>query len=510
MKLRRLSPVLAAALLAIAVTAVASSPKPAAAHPLGNFTINALANVQFLGDGSVQLSYVLDMAEIPAFQELRQIDDNGDGLVSETESQTYLDRKTPELLRGLDLRVEGEAVPLSPTASGLSLPDGQGGLKTLRLTLDLAGTLTGYWQTGAAATLRDTNYADRIGWREVIISGADGLALTESSAAQVDETAGLTLYPSNRLKSPPNVRSASFRFQAGASSLTPVARVRVAFENDRPGLSLNRFAKLVSEKELTPAFIALSMLAAMAWGAAHALGPGHGKTIVGAYLVGSQGTAFHALLLGLTVTVTHTSSVIAVGLVTLFAAPVLPAEHLYIWLSVVSGLLVIAVAATLFATRLRSVLRGAPIFSFGAANSSHHSHSRGSGHHHHGADAHTHGHSHATAAPGMRGLLALGISGGLLPCPTALIVMLGAVALDRTVYGLALVLAFGVGLSAVLTGIGLILVYAHRLLGQPGFSGRFLQRAAIRRAVMAAPLLGSLVMLLAGLLITGRALSGVL
>jgi ABC-type nickel/cobalt efflux system permease component RcnA len=264
----------------------------------------------------------------------------------------------------------------------------------------------------------------------------------------------------------------------------------------------------VSEEELTPAFIALSMLAAMAWGAAHALGPGHGKTIVASYLVGSQGTAFHALLLGFTVTVTHTSSVIAVGLITLFAAPLLPAEDLYVWLSVASGLLVVVVAALLFATRLRSVLRGAPTFRL-AANPGQRSRSHGPSHHHHADDGHTHGHSHAPAGPGLRGLIALGISGGLLPCPTALIVMLGAIALDRTLYGLALVLAFGVGLSAVLTGIGLVLVYAHRLLSRPGLGGRFLQRASIRRAVMTAPLLGSLVMLLAGLLITGRALSGV-
>ncbi|MPZ50996.1 MAG: high frequency lysogenization protein HflD [Dehalococcoidia bacterium] len=240
-------------------------------------------------------------------------------------------------------------------------------------------------------------------------------------------------------------------------------------------------------------------------GRAHALGPGHGKTIVASYLVGSQGTAWHAALLGLTVTITHTSSVIAVGLVTLLAAPLLPAEDLYIWLSVTSGLLVVGVAAALFATRLRSIRRGDAFFSARPRKRTH-----GRPHvHAPGQQIHGHGHSHEAGGPGLRGLIALGISGGLLSCPTALIVMLGAIALDRTVYGLALVLAFGVGLSIVLTGIGLVLVYANRFLSAPDRFG-FLKRSPVRRAMVAAPLLGSLVMFVAGLVITGRALSGVL
>ena len=261
----------------------------------------------------------------------------------------------------------------------------------------------------------------------------------------------------------------------------------------------------------------------MAWGAAHALGPGHGKTLVAAYLVGSRGTAGHALLLGLTVTITHTSSVVALGLVTLYASRYIAAEDLYIWLSVLSGALVVAMGALLFNSRLRGLLERrartrsaivvAPETASGrraalkrrrfAAPASH-SHD-GPGHTHDG-----HGHSHLATRPGLRGLIALGISGGLLPCPTALVVMLGAIAIERVEYGLALILAFSVGLAGVLTAVGIALVYAGRALSG---SRRLSALAGNQLAVnflQGAPIVSALVILVVGLVLTGNALSDAL
>ncbi|MPZ50509.1 MAG: hypothetical protein GEU75_14625, partial [Dehalococcoidia bacterium] len=217
MKLRAIFSLLAALVIATVLTGIFSSPKPAAAHPLGNFTINALARLELLAGGEVRLRYIVDMAEIPAFQELRAIDRDGDGAVSDAEAASYLDRIAPELVRNLDLHIGSERVTLTSSARGLSFPEGQGGLDTLRLTLDLTGALPEGWQSGAAANLSDGNYDGRIGWRQIVVLGGEGIVITETTALTADETAGLTLYPSSRLQSPPDMRQARFRLEAGVS-----------------------------------------------------------------------------------------------------------------------------------------------------------------------------------------------------------------------------------------------------------------------------------------------------
>jgi ABC-type nickel/cobalt efflux system permease component RcnA len=230
------------------------------------------------------------------------------------------------------------------------------------------------------------------------------------------------------------------------------------------------------------------LLAAFGWGALHALSPGHGKTIVAAYLVGSRGTAQHALFLGLTTTITHTAGVFALGGVTLFASRFILPEQLYPWLGLLSGLLVVGIGASLVWGRLAALL------GFGRREHHHHDHSHehthghdhehdhrhGLVHHHHHDD--DHGHSHSHLPPGSdgapvtwRNLLALGISGGLLPCPSALVLMLGAIALDRVAFGLVLILIFSLGLASVLTAIGILLVYAGQLFTRIPESNRLLR-----------------------------------
>ncbi|HXJ35982.1 MAG TPA: sulfite exporter TauE/SafE family protein [Candidatus Eisenbacteria bacterium] len=208
--------------------------------------------------------------------------------------------------------------------------------------------------------------------------------------------------------------------------------------------------------------MASALLVALVLGAFHALTPGHGKTIVGAYLVGARGTWRHAVFLGLVVTATHTLGVYVLGLATLVASAWVLPERLLPWMSAVSGLLVVAVGASLLRSRLETALHGHP-------------HDHGHHHHHHHDGEHDHGHSHvppADAAPTARNLLALGVSGGILPCPSALVVMLGAIALGRTAFGLVLILAFSAGLAAVLTTIGLALVYARGLFDRLPIDGR--------------------------------------
>ncbi len=237
----------------------------------------------------------------------------------------------------------------------------------------------------------------------------------------------------------------------------------------------------------------------MFWGAVHALGPGHGKTVVAAYLVGTRGTARHALLLGLTVTATHTAGVYLLGLITLTASHLIVPERLYPLLSLASGLIVLGMGLALLASRLRAagllpMLRHA------------HEHRGEPGHHHHLPEHHEHGHQHGYEhhyhhrLPGeegkpvtWRGLLALGMFGGLIPCPTAIVVLLTSIALNRVAFGLLLVIAFSAGLAAVLVGIGLACVYAGRFLA------RWRVPVALARVV---PVASAAAVLMVGLLIT--------
>ena len=199
----------------------------------------------------------------------------------------------------------------------------------------------------------------------------------------------------------------------------------------------------------------LSFLVAIGLGAFHALEPGHGKTLVAPYLVGSRGTARHALLLGLAVTASHTLSVYALGGVTLFASEYVLPDRLYPWLGVVSGLLITITGILLFRrVWLRRRLQ------------QHHYHQDRHEHDRHHHD-HTHGHSHhgerhgAADYPAAGSLLSMGITGGMIPCPAALVVLLSAVALHRTGFGLLLIMAFSLGLAMVLVGVGLLVVYGR-------------------------------------------------
>jgi nickel/cobalt transporter (NicO) family protein len=238
--------------------------------------------------------------------------------------------------------------------------------------------------------------------------------------------------------------------------------------------------------ELSVPLVIGALLAVMIWGAGHALTPGHGKTIVAAYLIGSRSTPWHALYLGLTVTLTHTLGVFALGLVALFASQYVLPEQLYPWLGAVSGLIVGGLGGTMLWGRVRTLLvrRGHdhPHDSHDHGHDHHdhshehehlhdHSHSHPHGHEHHHMHDHEQGHSHlppgANGSPvTWRSLLGLGVSGGLLPCPSALVLLLTAVSINRTALGMVLVVAFSLGLAGVLTTVGLLFVKGSRLLQQ--------------------------------------------
>jgi ABC-type nickel/cobalt efflux system permease component RcnA len=226
----------------------------------------------------------------------------------------------------------------------------------------------------------------------------------------------------------------------------------------------------------------VSLAIAFFWGAAHAFSPGHGKSVIAAYLVGSRGTPRHAVLLGVTVTVTHTIGVFALGLVTLSLSQFVLPEQLYPWLNFISALLIVGVGISVLRWRVRDWRRTRP--------------------HHHGHDHdHAHGrargdHEHATPGMGLRQILGVGISGGIIPCPTALVVLLAAISLHRVGYGLVLILAFSFGLAAAMTSIGLLAVTAKRVFSRVDFESRL---------VRLLPAVSAVVVLGLGLAMTARA-----
>ncbi|MBI1298049.1 high-affinity nickel-transporter [bacterium] len=380
--------------------------------------------------------------------------------------------------------------------SSLRFPTGQGGLKTVRLEMTLTSPIQA--QADTQIDFRDDNGPGELGWREIIVVAEDGVDLISSTAATEDRSQALTNYPVDLLQDPPAQRTATVVYRPGASDSPGFATFTSAIAS-ASAPSEDPFADLIAVPVSGPMALLLTLLAAFVWGAAHAMSPGHGKTIVAAYLVGSRGTAKHALFLGLTTTVTHTAGVFALGGITLFASQFILPEQLLPWLSILSGLLVVGIGISMFWGRLRPlVLRQAHHHFHEHAIGHHHTHDHGHHHYHphehdhahaHG-DHHDHAHTHSHLPPGANGqpvtwrsLLALGISGGLLPCPSALVVMLGAIALGRIGFGLLLILVFSLGLASVLTLVGILMVHAGKLVKHVPEGGRLLRLAPIGSAL---------------------------
>jgi ABC-type nickel/cobalt efflux system permease component RcnA len=454
-------------------------PLSAWAHPLGNFTINHYAGLH-LTPTTLAVDYVLDMAEIPAFQEIARLDANKDGQPQPAEFEPYPPQACEAIRPALDVRVNGRLTALALTASGVEFPPGAGGLFTLRLTCAFSAPISTAAQD-VQLSFSDNTYAERLGWREIVVTSADVSVAGDFATTSLSRR--LTAYPDDLLSNPLDQRQVTLTLNptagAEAQSSARAGTTPAAAGSNRS----DAFTQLITLEKLDFPTVAIALAIAMVWGAMHALTPGHGKTIVGAYLVGSRGTARHALYLGLTTTITHTAGVLALGLVTLFASRYVVPEQLYPWLSFLSGALIVGLGLNLLVSRLRS----------GA--------SRHPGHHDH--DHQHHDHSHlppgADGAPvNWRSLLALGVSGGLLPCPSALVVMLSAIALDKIAFGLVLVMAFSLGLAGVLTGLGVMMVYAGR------WFSRF---PAESRAVRLLPAVSALFITVAGMGLTVQALA---
>lgn len=480
------------------------------AHPMGNFSISHYSRLEYIKDG-ILLTHVVDMAEIPSYQEMEFLDTDHNSKISDPEKSRFAERISNQLLPNLKVNINYANLTFKIQNRWLEVRPGAGDLPTFVIHCT-------YFAEVPASIIRnvntlkfaDQNFLERSGWREIVIKRDSGFAsINLPSDIYMDRSKGLSKYPTDPTTVMPQEMKLSFSFTnpvLAAHQQTSLSDYQSASgENVRPGTLRNdKLAKLITTKNLTSEVIFISLIIAFFLGAMHALSPGHGKAIVAGYLVGSRGTALHALFLGGVVTLTHTIGVFALGLITLFGSKYILPDTLYPWLGFLSGLSIVLIGSRLFYKRFKMMKSN--------ATPHHHNHDDAHdhhGHHHHHHDDHDHhehhehdhhhdhGHSHLPVDPETgkitwKSLLSVGISGGALPCPSALVVLLSAISLHRVGFGLILIIAFSLGLAAVLTSIGLLLLYASK------WSQKFQPRGTIRYAL---PVVSSLVITILGCII---------
>jgi nickel/cobalt exporter len=537
--------------LSIAFLTVAAGlllPASAAAHPLGNFTINHYAGLTIAPD-RVDIDVVIDMAEIPAFQERQTMDTDGDGSVADDEGATWAVGACASLVPKLDLRRDGTTLAVVAGASSVAFPPGAGGLSTLRLECSFSAPVLPGISSPATITFADTSYTERLGWREIVATG-NGTILDTHGLPTTSPSQKLTVYPADLIATPFDTRSASIAVRpdpagpaatpfrstlpapgaAGPVSSAPLGGGLPA--GAVPGGVGADLPDIFRTADLTPFVVLASLLTAVVIGAGHALTPGHGKTLMAAYLVGSRGTAMHAVGLGLSVAVSHTLGILALAFVIVGAGSVLPPDVVYRITPVIAGGSIIAIGGWMLFNEVRRRARAAVLAS--ATRVEDHGHRAGE-HVHSGSHGHEHDHDHAAdrdiahahehdrdptlgehrhegvlhshlppvgASLSWRGLFVLGLAGGLIPSTSALLILLGSIAAGRPAFGLVLVIAFGLGMAAVMTSVGLAMILARTRLD------RMPSRSSLGRLAAVAPLAASVAVLGLGLVLTWQAVAG--
>ncbi|MEN3306284.1 MAG: nickel/cobalt transporter (NicO) family protein [Micromonosporaceae bacterium] len=495
-----------AAVAAGLMVALATPAHPASAHPLGNFSVNQLAALDLYRD-RVQVTAIVDIAELPTLQERSTVDTDRDGTASDAERAGFAATTCAALAAHFALSIDGHRLEWTVGDTGFRYAPGSAGLQTSRLDCALRSAAP----LGAPATVDVANgfRSDRIGWRELTAAG-HGVTLVDPPVPARSISNGLTAYPRDLLSSPLSERSAQLRVRPGAgvpaAAAAPATAAPVSFTVRWTAGAESALRQMVGSRHLGPLVGLLAVLLALVLGAAHAALPGHGKTVMAAYLAGRAGRPRDALVVGATVTLTHTGGVLLLGLLLTTVAGV-AGETVLGWLGVVSGALVATVGIAMLTGALRR--RGRPAqhrHPHHGRSHEHHIHSHGPDeahdHDHHGlGDAH--GHDQERAKPGRLATVGMGIAGGLVPSPSALIILLGAIGLGRTAFGVLLVLGYGLGMAATLTAAGFALIRLRdRLAQRQGVAHRLAGRLS---AVL--PTGTAAVVLLVGIGLAGRALA---
>jgi nickel/cobalt exporter len=533
-------------------------PRLSFAHPMGNFSINHYSGIR-INEGYVEIQYLIDMAEIPTFQEVQRtsiVPSEGD-----PGAASYIAGQSEILKRGIFLEINGLPVELHSVSQEVIFPSGAGGLPTMKMGFLYRGRSTDL-ASGNPVHLqyRDENFRDHAGWKEIIVATAPSIDIVSANVPSTDRSQQLTNYPTDPLSSPPQQLEANITFVSGSAggkiaSSAPVAataaqarhtnekRVQpekrklqkvehssilavlpvhvplpeestsstsLRLQANKQGTPRNAFTELMNTKQLSLSIVLFAAAVAFGLGGAHALEPGHGKTLVAAYLVGSRGTVAHAGLLGVVVTASHTVGVFLLGGVTLYAQKYIVPEQLYPWLGVISGLTIALMGIYLLLQRYLEAQLG---------DGHLHSHSRGPLWPRQFDDGPSHDFStpqglpegnpdvsardlvpETLTSPGgdmraktrvsYRQLFALGVTGGIVPCPAALVVLLSAVALHRVGFGLFLIVAFSLGLATVLIVTGMFVVLAGRFVSHMNQDGPLLRKWLPMASATAVTVLG--------------------
>ena len=558
------------------------------AHPMGNFSVSHFSRLQVTPRG-VELRYVLDLAEIPTFELLRTW--KVDRSAGAAEINARANEQAREWLSHLIITSNDRTVHARLESVKATIADGAGNLPILRA--DMRANIDA---TPGTLAYEDQNYSQRAGWKEIIVDATRDAALVQASQSNQDLSKALTQYPPDPTIAPPQDLRAGLNWKVTqpllvaktrkasapgppqapdqpsiAPLITGIAQPQNAPAASSPATLTAQSApagsvirgdflsRVLHQRELSLSMILIALAVSFGLGAVHALTPGHGKAIVAAYLVGSRGTLKHAAFLGAMVTLTHTVTVFALGLATLFLFRFIVPEKITVILGALSGISIVVIGALMLQRRIQGA-RHTPTHSHSHSHAhdhahphvhehvhthSHeqihehahvhehvhqhahvHEHAHAGGHahlhthSHDGPAVHTHTHDHHEHSPGAHthshgfgshthshmpdeiswgGLVALGASGGLVPCESALILLLGAIALGRVGLGLLLLLSFSLGLALVLMLIGVLVLYAKNLLPESARSG---SHPFLRWASIASPA----IVIIVGLLMTAASL----
>jgi len=496
---------------------------------MGNFSVNHYSKITLERD-VIRIDYFIDLAEIPTYQELQRANISATAIDPNSASVlNYIAARGAELMHGLTLELESNSTPLRLISSGVIFPPGAGGLPTMKMGFvfeaSYPSTPSNLDRRHVSLQYADNNYPGHSGWKEIVALGSAG-SLLRSSVPATDRSGELSNYPTDLLTSPPQDLEASLvaTLPAAPATLSDMQPVRIArsaalpstaratapnpatgsngiapkqhaaahalaprepsqaasaestavhLQANRQQMPRSRFTELIQAEHLNAWFLFTAALIAIGLGGLHALEPGHGKTIVAAYLVGSRGTARHAVLLGIIVTASHTAGVFALGAITLYASRYIVPEQLYPWLGALSGITIAGLGCYMLLRRF-------------TGTATDHSHLPGASHGHwmfrkraardNIASVPVQSTTSPTQSPALTQLLALGITGGIIPCPAALIVLLSAFALHRIGLGFFLIVAFSAGLAAVLIGFGMMAVYARRFVTRFQIDGSLTKR----------------------------------
>ena len=551
----------------------------ALAHPLGNFTINHYAGIRVEPD-RVLLDVVIDQAEIPTFQATMNLDEDGDGEFSDDELATARRDGCTGVGEALSLRVDGSAAPLRLIEAGITFPPGNGGLSTMRLVCTYEAPLAVPLDGSTKIEFKDAFEASRIGWREITVVG-DEVTVSGDGLLASSTTNRLTAYPSG-LAGAPDMRSVSFTASPGGPALPPFDVVDAdpiepvligaavggagsgsasAGASAAPSASAAAASASASASgsssgsasaagsstgtsavpggegaipdilrtlPVSPMLALLSLLTAALLGAGHALTPGHGKTLMAAYLVGTRGTPRHALGLGAAVSVSHTLGILGLAMVVLAAESALPPDLIVQVAPIVAALTIVAIGGWMLITEVRRGLAARRARRAGGGVGAHsHEHSGDHSHDHAHAPGHAPGHTHAHdpvaladaldahehggvrhrhvppagATITWRSLFILGLAGGLIPSTNALLILLATIAAGQPAWGVVLVIGFGLGMAGVMAGVGLAFVYAR------GLMERGASRAGVGRVARLVPMGAAALVLGVGIVLTSQALA---